>query len=38
MKASLEHRAPGGIAQVDGKVHVEVDDVDVREEAHDVDG
>jgi hypothetical protein len=35
MKASLERRAPGGIAQVDSKIHAEVVDVNVREEARD---
>jgi hypothetical protein len=35
MKASLEHRSPSDIAQVDGKVYVKVVDADVGEEACD---
>jgi hypothetical protein len=35
MKASLERQAPGDVAQVNGKVHAEVVDADVGEEACD---
>jgi hypothetical protein len=35
MKASLEHRSPSDVAQVDGKVYVKVVDADVGEEACD---